>query len=91
MANYASKVIAIAKAEVGYLEKKTGEDLYNKTANAGSENYTKYNYEMNQIYPAVMDYPAAWCGAFCCWCLNKAYGTDEAKKLLCGNFNDYTP
>ena len=49
MGNYASKVIAIALAEVGYLEKsaaaweKYGKDcLYNKTAYAGFDNYTKY-------------------------------------------------
>ena len=38
----ASKVIEIAKAEVGYLEKKSNAQLDDKTANAGSKNYTKY-------------------------------------------------
>ena len=37
-------VINIALAEVGYLEKASGVDLYNKTANAGDKNYTKYGY-----------------------------------------------
>ena len=36
------KVIKIADAEVGYLEKKSNSNLYDKTANAGSNNYTKY-------------------------------------------------
>ena len=56
------KVLDIALAEVGYLEKKNGDvqALYSKTGNAGSANYTKYGYEMHNIYPSVMDYPAAW-------------------------------
>ena len=39
---YASKVIAVAMNEVGYLEKRTNAQLYDKTANAGTNNYTKY-------------------------------------------------
>ena len=46
MANLASKVINIALAEVGYLEKKSNASLDNKTANAGSNNYTKYGRDM---------------------------------------------
>lgn len=91
MANTASKVIAIAEAEVGYLEKKNGNNLYDKTANAGDANYTKYGYEMHQVYPSVMDYPAAWCDAFVDWCFYKAFGVSNAKALLGGNFDDYTP
>ena len=34
------KVMSIAASEVGYLEKCGNTDLYDKTANAGSENYT---------------------------------------------------
>lgn len=57
------EVIAIATKEVGYLEKKNGDTkyLYDKTSNAGTNNYTKYGYEMHKIYPKTMDYPAAWC------------------------------
>ena len=36
------KVILIAKNEIGYLEKKSNSQLDSKTANAGSNNYTKY-------------------------------------------------
>lgn len=87
-----NKVIAIAKAEVGYLEKKTGDlkYLYNKTANAGYNNYTKYGYEMHKIYPAVMDYPAPWCSCYFDWCTQKAYGIATAKGILQRNFDDYT-
>ena len=92
MANTVNKVLAIAKAEVGYLEKKNGDAryLYDKRANAGYNNYTKYGKEMHEIYPAVMDYPAAWCDAFVDWCFYKAYGVATAKSLLDGNFDDYT-
>lgn len=91
MANTVDKVINIALAEVGYLEKKSNANLYDKTANAGMANYTKYGKEMHDIYPSVMDFPAAWCDAFVDWCFYKAYGTSTAKSLLGGDFNDYTP
>ena len=90
MANYASKVIDIALAEEGYLEKKSNKDLDNKTANAGSANYTKYGRDMHELYPSVMDFPAAWCDGFVDWCFYKAYGKANAKGLLGGDFNDYT-
>lgn len=96
MANTAEKVIAIAIAEVGYIEKsknayKTDPAcLYSKTKGAGLDNYTKYNYEMHKIYPKVMDFPAPWCDAFVDWCFQKAYGVSNAKGILYGNFDDYT-
>ena len=90
MANTVDKVISIALAEVGYLEKKSNSQLDNKTANAGYNNYTKYGRDMHALYPAVMDFPAAWCDCFVDWCFQKAYGVSNAKKLLCGNFDDYT-
>lgn len=83
------KVLAIASNEVGYLEKKNGNYLYDKTANAGSANYTKYGYEMHKLYPATMDYPAAWCDCFVDWCFVQAFGADLAMKML-HKFDDYT-
>lgn len=92
MAYDVKKVIDLAKAEVGYLEKKNGDlaYLYDKKANAGSANYTKYGYEMHKLYPSVMDYPAAWCDCFVDWCFMTAYGVSNARKLLGGDFDDYT-
>ena len=91
------KVIDLARAEVGYLEKsknyyssKGAAGLYDKTAGAGSDNYTKYGYEMHKQYPETMDFPAAWCDSFVDWCFMQAYGVTNAKKLLGGNFDDYT-
>ena len=95
MANTVDKVIAIAEAEVGYLEK-SSEDykanpsvIYDKTKGAGSDNYTKYNFEMHKLYSSVMDFPAAWCAAFVCWCFYKAYGEKASKEML-GGWDDYT-
>ena len=42
MAYYAKTVIDLAEQEVGYLEKASNANLDDKTANAGSGNYTKY-------------------------------------------------
>lgn len=92
----ATKVINIAKNEIGYLEKSKSaynsnpDVIFEKTAGAGKDNYTKYGYEMHKIYPQVMDFPAAWCDAFVDWCFYKAYGVTTAKSLIGGDFNDYT-
>lgn len=92
MGNYASTVINIALAEVGYLEKKDGnlKYLYDKTANSGTANYTKYGKEMHDTYPEVMDYPSYWCASFVSWCFYKAYGVSTAKTVMNGAFDDYT-
>lgn len=71
------KVILIAKNEEGYLEKKSNGQLDSKTANAGSANYTKY---WRDIEPSYQGQP--WCAAFVSWCFMKAFGLDNAKKLL---------
>jgi hypothetical protein len=49
MALNPQKVIDIALAEVGYLEKKSNSNLDNKTANAGSNNYTKYGRDLDAV------------------------------------------
>lgn len=90
------KVIAVAIKEIGYLEKsrsaymKDPNIIFEKTAGAGSDNYTKYGKEMHDLYPQVIDFPAYWCDAFVDWCFYKAYGVNTAKSLLHGNFDDYT-
>lgn len=71
------KVLLIAKNEIGYLEKKSNSNLDDKTANAGSANYTKY---WRDIKPDYQGQP--WCAAFVSWCFMKAFGLETAKKLL---------
>ena len=82
------KVISIAKAEVGYLEKKSNSKLDDKTANAGTANYTKY---WRDLASGMQGQP--WCNCFIIWCFLKAYGKAAAKKLLCtdGGWCYYTP
>ena len=87
--NAIEKLLEVATNEVGYLEKKNGNSLYDKTKNAGSANYTKYGYEMHKLYPTTMDYPAAWCDCFVDWCFVQAFGKDIAMKML-HKFDDYT-
>lgn len=90
MSNTVDKVLKIAEAEIGYLEKASNAQLDSKTANAGSANYTKYGRDMHKVYPSIMDFPAAWCDCFVDWCFYQAYGVSTAKSLLAGDFNDYT-
>lgn len=72
-----NRVLAIAKNEVGYLEKRSNSQLDDKTANAGSANYTKY---WRDIKPSYQGQP--WCACFVTWCFVKAFGTELATKLL---------
>lgn len=78
------KVIDIALSEVGYLEKASASQLDDKTANAGSGNYTKFSRDLAK-YPFFngKKQGVAWCAVFCAWCYDKAYGKDAALKLLC--------
>lgn len=80
-ANPIDVLISIAKAEVGYHE--------------GANNHTKYGDEMHAIQPSNMDRYAPWCDAFVDWCILQlcyafGYGPEMARKVLCGDFDDYT-
>lgn len=95
MAYDIQKVIKIAKAEVGYLEKSQAAYkrdptvIYSKKDGAGHDNITKFNIEMHKLYPEVMDV-SYWCDSFVDWCFLQAYGVANARKLLGGDFDDYT-
>lgn len=93
MAYDVQKVLAVAHGEVGYMEKRSNKDLDSKTANAGSNNYTKYGRDMLKTVPEYgdcygIDYQ--WCDQFVDWCFVKAYGKTAAKKLLI-DWSAYTP
>jgi hypothetical protein len=75
--NAIDKLIQIAKNEVGYLEKASNSQLDSKTANAGSNNYTKY---WRDVKPSYQGQP--WCAGFVSWCFMKAFGQEKAKELL---------
>ena len=77
-----SKVITIALAEEGYLEKATNAQLDSKTANAGSNNWTKYARDLDAInfYNGKKN-GYAWCDMFVDWCFVQAYGEELALKM----------
>ena len=73
--------VSIAESYVGYHE--------------GANNNTIFGDEMHRIQPSNMDKNAPWCDAFVDWVIYKTcqrfgYGAETAKKVLCGNFDDYT-
>lgn len=73
----ASELIAIAEAEVGYLEKKSNADLDSKTGNAGSKNYTKYARDLHKAgYYQASKNGYEWCEVFNDWCHWIASGKD---------------
>ncbi len=78
------KLLAVARAEVGYLEKRTNADLYSKTGNAGYNNFTKYAAEldgMGMVYNGPKN-GYYWCDVFVDWCFIKAFGKDMGMKIL---------
>ena len=82
----ADKVIAVAVGEIGYKEKASNASLDDKTANAGSANYTKYARDFDQKYPKWYNGKKngyAWCDMFVDWCFLTAFGYEAALKLLC--------
>ena len=79
------RAIAVAMAEVGYLEKKSNSQLDDKTANAGYNNYTKYARDLDAIpdfYNGKKN-GYAWCDMFVDWCMIQAFGLEAGQKLLC--------
>lgn len=83
------KVIGVAEAELGYLEKKSNKDLDDKTANAGDKNYTKYNRDM-KAWAGSAGINDQWCQNFVDWVFITAFGLELAKKLIY-TFTNYTP
>lgn len=79
------RVLEIARAEIGYREKNSAAGLDDKTANAGSGNYTKYARDLDAI-PGFYNGPKqgfAWCDCWYDWLLVKAFGPDLARRMLC--------
>ena len=69
----ASKIVEIAKGEIGYKEKASNANLDNKTANAGSNNWTKYARDLAAAgYYNGNKNGYAWCDVFNDWCAKAA-------------------
>ena len=82
----ADKVLNIARGELGYKEKASNSNLDNKTANAGSSNYTKYARDFDTKYTNWYNGKKngyAWCDMFVDWCFLTAFGSKKAMELLC--------
>lgn len=84
------KVIDIALAEEGYLEKASNSQLDSKTENAGKANWTKYARDLDNIkfddgkgFYNSRKNGNPWCDIFIDWCFVQAYGVEDAMKLLC--------
>ena len=79
-----SDIVAIALAEVGYKEKASNAYLDDKTANAGSNNWTKYARDLAKAgYYQSGKNGYAWCDVFVDWCFFKAYGPVEGQRIQC--------
>lgn len=79
------RVLEIARAEIGYREKNSAAGLDDKTANAGSGNYTKYARDLDAI-PGFYNGPKngfPWCDCWYDWLLVKAFGADLGRRMLC--------
>lgn len=79
------KAVEIALDEVGYLEKASDRLLFDKTANAGDKNFTKYARDMDDLigFYRGSKQGQPWCDVFVDWCFVRAYGVQLARKLLC--------
>lgn len=77
------KLLTLARAEVGYMEKASAKELDSKTANAGSGNYTKYARDIDAI-PELLNGKKqgyAWCTIFFLWLLAQVFGAENVAKL----------
>ena len=70
-------IINKALNEVGYCEKASNAFLYDKKANAGNANFTKY---WADVKPEFNGQP--WCAVFVSWCFSETVGKQTAKRLL---------
>ena len=72
-------LIALAKSEEGYIEKASNANLDSKTANKGSNNYTKYSRDINNA--GLMGCQAQpWCSSHQFWLEMKTFGKEQALK-----------
>lgn len=81
-------LVARARGEVGYLEKRTNAQLDDKTGNAGYNNWNKYARDIDAQYPNFYNGRKngyAWCDIFTDWCFIQTFGYENALKLLCAS------
>ena len=86
MARTVSKLLKLAEAEIGYLEKKSNSQLDSKTANAGYNNYTKYARDLHKAgYYQANKQGLAWCDMFVDWLFLQLCDGDakKAEDMIC--------
>ena len=87
-----TQLLDVARSQLGYKEKATNAYLDDFTANAGSNNYTKYARDLYAAgyYGGTNLQGGAWCDMFTDWCFLQAAGGDakEAQRVECqtGNY-----
>lgn len=76
------RLLAAARAETGYLEKATNSQLDSKTANPGSNNYTKYARDLDAlgVYNGKKN-GYAWCDMFVDWCFIQTFGLRQGMAI----------
>lgn len=83
----AADLLNIARAEIGYKEKKSNANLDDPEANAGSGNFTKYSRDLYAAgyYGGRSKQGFAWCCCFVDWCHLMAAGGDKqlAQNVSC--------
>lgn len=79
------RVIATARAEIGYIEKESNSQLDNPTANPGDGNWNKYARDLDAldiVYNGDKN-GYAWCDIFVDWCFIYTFGLELGMALLC--------
>lgn len=80
-----SKVLTLAKSELGYHEKANNSLLDEKASNPGSGNFTKYGRDLDAV-PTFYNSKKngyAWCDQFVDWLFFKCFGAENAMQMLC--------
>lgn len=78
------RLIAAARAEIGYLEKAGNSQLDEKLANPGKNNWTKYARDLDgfgNIYNGRKN-GYDWCDVFVDWCFMTTFGVSVGMKML---------
>ena len=78
------RLLATARAEIGYLEKASNAQLDDKTANAGKNNWTKYARDLDglgNIYNGRKN-GFDWCDVFVDWCFVKTFGKAVGVQMI---------
>lgn len=72
------RLLAAARAEIGYLEKESNSQLESPSANAGDNNWNKYARDLDAhgiVYNGKKN-GYAWCDIFVDWCFISVFGVD---------------